>query len=109
MTEKMIKYTGGVSIRIDSVFLRPKVHYKRGLRGGDTRLKIHAPHFHAQKPDCDNLAKFVGDCLSGLAFRDDCQICDLSVHKRWSHIKTYTKVTLKYLNKKHAQFILKSK
>jgi len=37
-----------------------------------------------KKPDWDNVGKLAGDCLSGLCFRDDSQITDAAVYKRYS-------------------------
>ena len=64
-----------------------------------TRLAIEAPHFHIQKPDADNLAKFALDCLTGLAYHDDAQICDCTSKKRWTHHRSYQHVKIKYLEK----------
>lgn len=36
-----------------------------------------------RRPDCDNLAKAIKDCLKGLVYRDDAQVVDLGVHKRY--------------------------
>ena len=59
-------------------FPRPKSHYtsKRVLRKG-------APRYHVQKPDTDNLAKFVLDSLNGVYYKDDCQIVELAITKAW--------------------------
>ncbi len=39
---------------------------------------------HVVKPDTDNLAKKSLDCLTGIVFKDDCQINDLHVIKKYS-------------------------
>ena len=72
-------YQGAVDANISAYFSRPKEHYKRNKRG----LKKSAPKDHTQKPDSDNIAKFVGDCLSGVAYRDDCQLNPLNISKHW--------------------------
>jgi Holliday junction resolvase RusA-like endonuclease len=36
------------------------------------------------KPDADNVVKAVFDGLNGVAFRDDVQVVDLRVRKRYS-------------------------
>ena len=69
--------SGPVSIRMDFTFTRPAGHL--GKRG----LKPSAPKWHAQKPDADNLAKSVLDCLGGIAFLDDKQVSMLVVSKAW--------------------------
>ena len=66
---------------------------KRGGRG----LRATAPILHFQKPDADNLQKFVGDCLTNLAYRDDCQINNLTVEKFWTVHNPRTEVTVEYL------------
>ena len=40
--------------------------------------------FHAIRPDIDNLVKAVLDSLNGLFWKDDGQIVDLIVRKRWA-------------------------
>ncbi len=35
------------------------------------------------KPDADNLAKLVKDSLNKIVFRDDAQVCELTVQKRY--------------------------
>lgn len=43
----------------------------------------HIQH-HIQKPDIDNLAKFVLDCANGVLYFDDSQIIELSARKYYS-------------------------
>lgn len=40
---------------------------------------------HSKKPDLDNLAKFVLDCLNGILFKDDSQICEIRMRKIYSN------------------------
>lgn len=77
-------YRGALTVEITSYFKRPPYHYRIGMGSTVTRLAIEAPHFHIQKPDADNLAKFALDCLTGLAYHDDAQICDCTSKKRWT-------------------------
>lgn len=37
-----------------------------------------------KKPDADNIAKSICDALNGLAYHDDSQIVELTVHKKYS-------------------------
>jgi Holliday junction resolvase RusA-like endonuclease len=64
-------------------FERPKSHYGTGRNSG--KLKPSAPDHHIQKPDADNLLKWVKDCLNGQAYRDDSQITNVGAIKRWSN------------------------
>ena len=74
------RYKGAVKVLIRAIFSRPLGHFKRLGRG----LRATAAKFHTQKPDSDNIGKFVGDCLSGLAFHDDAQVHSLRVEKEWT-------------------------
>ncbi len=46
--------------------------------------KLWAIQHHIQKPDCDNLVKFVLDCGNGVLFDDDSQIVEISAKKQYS-------------------------
>ena len=76
---KQKQYKGPVKILITAFFERPLHHLLRHKKG----LRATAPDTYHQKPDSDNIAKFVCDCLSGIAFHDDCQINHLQVSKEW--------------------------
>jgi Holliday junction resolvase RusA-like endonuclease len=58
---------GPLMMNLVFVFPRPKSLPKKA---GTSRL------WHTKKPDRDNLAKSVQDCLNGLLYRDDSQICN---------------------------------
>jgi crossover junction endodeoxyribonuclease RusA len=42
---------------------------------------------HVRKPDVDNLAKAVLDALSGVAWKDDSQVWDLSIRKFYEEVE----------------------
>ena len=69
---------GPVIVTLLFNFARPKSHSTtKGLRPT-------APVYHTAKPDADNLAKAVLDCLTQLAFwKDDSQVCILNVRKHY--------------------------
>lgn len=49
-----------------------------------------------KKPDSDNIAKIICDSLNGLAYHDDSQIVELTVHKKYSSspcVKVFIKET----------------
>ena len=45
---------------------------------------------HTKSRDADNVAKSVLDALNGVAYKDDCQIADLLVLKRFSELPRVT-------------------
>jgi len=66
---------GPIEVCIHFYFDRPKSHSK----------KQRECHWHAQKPDIDNLTKAVCDALNEICFQDDSQICLLTVRKEWAN------------------------
>ena len=87
------RYKGPVMMRLTACFSRPTSHLKRHGRG----LRATAPKHHTYKPDCDNLAKFVGDALTGLTYKDDAQVRKLVVSKVWiEDAKERVEVELSY-------------
>lgn len=60
---------------------RPKGHYGTG-RNAD-KLKPSAPEFPAKKPDVLKLARAIEDALTGVLWRDDAQIVDEVLCKRF--------------------------
>lgn len=64
---------GALSLSLGFVLGRP-----------DSRIKKrsdNAREWHDRRPDVDNLAKAVMDALKGIAWKDDAQVCQLSVGK----------------------------
>lgn len=51
---------------------------------------------HEKKPDYDNIAKIVCDALNQIAYKDDKQITDFSITKRYS-LKPRVEVTIELL------------
>ena len=74
--EDKAKYSGPVVLLIEAFFKRPMSHLSR-----NQRVKHGAPTKHIQKPDDDNLAEFVCNCLLRLAYQDDKQVVGLRVRK----------------------------
>ena len=75
-------FTEPLHLLITFYLPRPKSHFGTGRNAA--LLKDTSPVYHTQKPDCDNLAKAVMDCLSDIGFwRDDCQVIGLTVKKMW--------------------------
>ena len=91
--EECAKYRGPLKIHTRAYFARPLSHLKRHNKG----LKSSAPRAMTNKPDADNIAKFVGDCLTGLAYRDDSQIVSNTSEKFWCVRNERVEVELKHL------------
>jgi len=72
-------------IKLDVKFFlpRPKTHYetKKNIKG---LLKSNAPKWHINRPDKDNLLKFVKDALNGVFWKDDSVVCDGRETKQYS-------------------------
>ncbi len=67
---------GAVELDILAVFALPKGRWRK-------RQPICTRARHIQRPDGDNIAKAVKDACSGIVFRDDCQVSDERVMKRF--------------------------
>lgn len=72
-------------IRVDIVFYmqRPKSHYRTGKNSH--LLKKDYPKFYTNKPDLDNLVKFVKDSLNKVFWKDDSVITMGWYHKVYSN------------------------
>lgn len=45
---------------------------------------LNSTPFPTKKPDADNIGKIVADSLNGVAYKDDAQIVDMQIIKKWS-------------------------
>jgi len=70
-------FDGPLSLYITFTFPRPKGHY--GRRG----LRPSAPLHPTVRPDLLKLARAVEDALTGVVWRDDAQIVDEMLRKRY--------------------------
>ena len=71
--------TGPVFVKLDFYLPRPKGHYGSG-RNADV-LRPSAPLVPQVKPDIDKLVRACLDALTGMAFRDDCQVAAITARK----------------------------
>jgi len=74
--------SGPVKLEVTFVFVRPKSHYGTGRNA--SVLKPMSPERHIQKPDIDKSLRGVLDALTGVVYRDDCQVCVIDAQKRWA-------------------------
>ena len=83
------KMTGPLKVSIFLRFKRPKSHYGTGKNASKLKPGSPSAYEHTSKPDVDNCAKFIMDCLNELAWHDDTQIVSLRVTKMyWGYDET---------------------
>lgn len=70
-----------IRIRLQFVMPRPKSHYGTGKNA--TALKKFVPSYHTSKPDLDKLIRCVKDALTGVAWKDDSQVCEVVANKKY--------------------------
>ena len=85
--------TGPVRVSFVFHFARPKAHYGSGKNAA--KLKPSAPVEHIQKPDLSKLVRCAEDALTGVVWRDDCQVVEyLGTGKHWTTEKERMVVTI---------------
>lgn len=65
-------------LNVECYFKRPKSHFK-----SNGELKKSAPKYHVVKPDFDNLMKMICDCMTGIFLKDDKQIIEGNLLKKY--------------------------
>lgn len=70
---------GPVTVTLDFFELRPKGHFRRS-----GALKPGAQVRPTKAPDLDKLMRSVGDALNGVVWRDDSQVCEATIRKRYT-------------------------
>lgn len=74
-----------VNVEIRAYFGLQKTCYtSKGKITKSGKMKLDGILKPTQKPDCDNISKAICDALTGLIWRDDSQITDLYVSKRYA-------------------------
>ena len=63
-------------------FKRPISHYRTGKY--KDLLKPNVPEHMVSKPDCDNLAKLILDSYNNIFYKDDSQIVQLQIEKKYA-------------------------
>lgn len=67
-----------VAVHLLFHFARPKSHYR-----ANGQLRPKAPHYHAQRPDADKLARAALDAITGVLLYDDAQVWRVTSMKVW--------------------------
>ena len=73
------KIIGPVCLHITFVMPHLKSHYGTGRNAHV--LKPSVPRYHTSKPDLDKLIRCVKDALTGIAWKDDCQVGEVKAIK----------------------------
>jgi Holliday junction resolvase RusA-like endonuclease len=72
---------GPVLVQLTFFFARPKAHFGRGRNS--SKLRPTAPLHMATMPDIDKLARCTLDAFTGTLIKDDSQVTDLTLGKRY--------------------------
>ncbi len=72
---------GAIGITIVAEPARPRDHF---TSKGELSKKGQRTPLPCRKPDLDNVAKLVMDALNGRAYRDDVDVVNLGLSRRWS-------------------------
>lgn len=67
-----------LQVRIMALFDVPKSKSKKMKM-----LMYQGEELPVKKPDADNIAKVICDALNGVAYKDDTQVCDIRVVKKY--------------------------
>jgi len=73
---------GGIQLIVKFAMPYPKKWYRTGKFAGE--LKPSAPFIYTNKPDIDNMLKFIMDSGNGVLWHDDSQIWKAVVEKVYS-------------------------
>jgi len=76
-------FSGPVNLTLHFYMPRPKNHYGIGHKA--SILKATAPTLHTSRPDLDKLCRLVKDALTGMAWIDDSQVCQMKASKEYRH------------------------
>jgi len=73
-------------VKVEAHFFMPRLksHYGSGKKEGV--IKANAPNFHISKPDLDKLIRCIKDALTGIVWKDDSQVAEVSASKVYSNL-----------------------
>lgn len=74
-------FNGPLGLSVVFTLARPKGHFGTGRNFASIRAS--APHWPTVKPDCTKLLRAVEDALTGVVWRDDAQVVEQAVSKRY--------------------------
>lgn len=59
--------------------------------------RIAEGNHHCQRPDLDNCVKSILDSLHGVAWNDDCCVCEVVASKHWTHLQPRAEIEVEEL------------
>jgi Holliday junction resolvase RusA-like endonuclease len=77
-----ITLEGPVRLDLTVVVARPGGHFK--VDGTLSKAGVRAGGWPVKRPDLDNCLKLVADALNGCAYKDDAQIAQATLRRRWA-------------------------
>ena len=82
-------FAGDVYIKLIFYMPRPKSFYRSGKYSHLLKESCKDMIYHSVKPDLDNLAKLILDCIgNNRMIHDDSQVCVLQAEKRYGNPRT---------------------
>lgn len=92
--EQCGKYLNGpIRAKIIAYYKIPKSYSKKRIKG-----ILEGKEYPCKTPDADNIAKIILDSLNDIAFRDDSQIVELTIIKRWTQEAERVEFELEEIN-----------
>lgn len=75
----------GAKMREDALRVTVRAYFGAPKSASKKRVAamLAGMEYPTKKPDGDNIAKIIGDALNGVAWRDDVQVVDWIIEKRW--------------------------
>lgn len=81
LVEDRALFDGPLGMSAIFTLARPKGHFRTGRFAAS--LRASAPEWPVVKPDCTKLLRAVEDALTGVVWRDDAQVVEQAVSKRY--------------------------
>lgn len=83
---------GALTITATVVVARPQAHWRKN--GTLTTAGQRTP-WPCRTPDLDNVLKLIADALNQHAYRDDAQIVDAHITRRWAQADEFEHITVR--------------
>jgi len=98
---RLVPLTGPIDLRITFYLKRPKSHYRTQNGQISHQLKPGAPIWHISMPDRTKLLRASEDALTGIAWRDDAQVCCGMTNKVYADGPTGAQISISTIEKEN--------